>query len=127
VTGKVQLVYELPHGFLLGANYSHQTGRPWARLVDVSSLVGIPKSEQLAEQLDGSRRLKSSDVLDLRMQKQFTLGKEAKLGLFADLLNAFNNDAYDSVQDRLGTSAAFGLPTAFIPPRRLMLGAKFTF
>jgi hypothetical protein len=28
---------------------------------------------------------------------------------------------------RLGTSSSFGLPSTFVPPRLLMIGAKFQF
>jgi outer membrane receptor protein involved in Fe transport len=127
VAGKLQVVYELPKGFLIGINFTHQSGRPWGRLLNVSDVVNVPKSQQLAAPLDGSHRVGDWNVLDARVQKQFTLSKDAKLGLFADLLNLTNNAAFDSVGDRLGTSSNYGLPTAFIPPRRLMLGAKFTF
>ena len=31
ISAKLQLVYQLPAGFLVGANYTYQQGRPWAR------------------------------------------------------------------------------------------------
>ena len=31
MTFKTQLLYELPKGFLVGANYTFTTGMPWAR------------------------------------------------------------------------------------------------
>ncbi len=127
VTGKVQLVYQLPAGFLVGLNFTHQEGRPWARQVHLSEdLVGLP-TDILAEPIDGHRRVKAWNTLDLRAQKEFSLGKEAAFAIFADVLNLTNDDAFDGVQDRLATSDAFGLPTAFILPRRLMVGAKIHF
>ncbi len=127
VSGKVQFLYQLPAGFLIGLNFTHQTGRPWARQIDVTDLTGIPKALPLAEPIDGNRRVKDWNILDVRVQKQFNVSKEAKIGLFLDALNLTNDSAYDSVGDRLGTSEGYGVPTSFIPPRRLMLGAKFTF
>ncbi len=122
---KNQLVVELPAGFLVGANWTIQSGRPWARRIRVPGL-GIT-SEINAEVLDGSRRVKSWNLLDVRAQKSFKLGVKPDLALFADLLNALNDDAYEDVQSRLGTAGNFGAPSRFILPRRLMVGAKLRF
>jgi hypothetical protein len=122
---RVQFVYELPHEVTLGANYTYQTGKLYGRQIRVSGL-GIPTT-LYAEPLDGERRVSDWNVLDLRIQKSFTFNENARLALFGDVLNLFNEDAYESVGSRLGTSSAFGLPTRFIFPRRLMLGAKFIF
>jgi hypothetical protein len=65
--------------------------------------------------------------LDVRLEKAFRLGGTAEGAVFGDFLNVFNNDAYENIQDRLGTSESFGEPTRFVLPRRLMLGAKFRF
>ena len=127
VNVKVQLVYKLPAGFLVGANYNYQQGRPWARLVQVPSDLINRSSQILAEPMDGSRRVGSWNLLDLRLQKDFGLGKTARFSLFGDVLNTFNNAANDNVGSRLGTSDSFGLKTDFVLPRRLMLGAKLTF
>jgi len=125
VTFKTQLVYELPAGFLIGANFTYQSGRPWARQVRVTSLARI-STTILAEQVD-DRRVADWKVLDVRLQKEFKLGGTANLALFADTLNLLNDDANEGIGSRLGTSSSFGLPTRFVLPRRLMLGAKFRF
>jgi hypothetical protein len=117
-------VYQFPAGFLAGANFIYQTGRPYARLARVSGL-GIPTTIY-AERNDGSRTVSDQYVLDLRLQKDFSFGS-AHFALFADILNALNDDAYEDVQDRVGTSENFGLGTEYIPPRRVMLGAKVRF
>ena len=41
-----------------------------------------------------------------------------------DALNLTNSDQAEGVGSSLGTSTAFGVPTRYIPPRRLQLGAK---
>ena len=125
VTIKLQLVYMLPRGFLIGANYNYQQGRPWSRLIQVPSDLINRSSQVLAEPLD-DRRVGSWNLLDLRLQKEFGSGR-ARFAILADILNVFNNDANDSVGSRLGTSDSFGLRTDFVLPRRLMLGAKFNF
>jgi outer membrane receptor protein involved in Fe transport len=128
VTGKLQLVYQLPHGFLVGVNYNYQQGRPWARQVFLpQELVGLPTAI-LAEKITGDRRVANASTLDVRGQKEFALGKGAGLALFCDVLNLTNSDAYENVGSRLGTSPdSFALPTQFILPRRLMVGAKVKF
>ena len=42
-------------------------------------------------------------------------------------LNLLNDDAYENVGSRLGTSDSYALPTQFILPRRFLLGAKLKF
>jgi hypothetical protein len=125
VTFKTQLVYELPKGFLVGANFTYQSGRPWARQVRVPDLNVT--TTIYAEPLNGDRRVDSWSILDVRLQKEFRLGGQANLALFADGLNLLNDDANESVLSRLGTSSTFGVPSRFVLPRRLMVGAKFRF
>lgn len=122
---KNQLVAELPAGFMLGANWTVQSGRPWARRVRVPDL-GLT-SEINAEKNDGSRRVSSWNVLDLRLEKSFKLGGSAQVAVFGDLLNTFNDNANENVESRLGTADNFGRPSRFLLPRRLMLGAKLRF
>jgi hypothetical protein len=124
-TFKTQLVYQFPAGFLAGANFTYQSGRPYARLARVTGL-GIPTTI-FAERNDGTRKVSDQYVLDVRLQKDFALGGNAHFAVFADLLNALNDDAFEDVQDRIGTSENFGLGTEYIPPRRLMVGAKLRF
>ena len=59
------------------------------------------------------------------MQKAFTLsGESLRFDVFLDALNLTNSDQNESIGSSLGTSTAFGVPTRYIPPRRLQLGAK---
>jgi hypothetical protein len=127
VTAKLQFVYMLPKGFLVGLNYIYQQGRPWGRAIQLPGDLVNRSSQILAERIDGSRRVGSWNLLDLRLQKEFRLGERGGFAVFADVLNAFNDDSYDGVGTRLGTAGGFGAPTAFVFPRRLMLGAKLRF
>ena len=123
---KVQAVYEAPLGFHVGANFVHQSGRPWARQVRVGDLVGIPTTI-LAEPITGDRRVPDWNILDVSVEKSVKLGGTASISLFAYLLNLTNSGINEDVLDRTGTSASFGLPTSFFPPRRVMVGAHFRF
>jgi hypothetical protein len=124
---KLQLVYMLPKGFLVGVNYNYQKGRPWSRTVQLPEDLVNRSSVILAETIDGSRRVGDWSLLDIRLEKDFSLGGRVRLALLADALNLFNDDSYDGIGSRLGTSDAFGVATDFVYPRRLMLGAKLRF
>ena len=111
----------------MGANYSYQTGRSWVRQVRVPGL-GFPAAVIVqAEERDGRRLLPSQSLLDLRLQKTLKLGGRLRVVLLGDLLNVFNEDAYEGLLSRVGTSPDYGVANAFVDPRRLMLGAKLTF
>ena len=127
VVGKLQFLYEAPHGILLGLNYTHQTGRLWARQVRVPGL-GFPSNPLVnMEANTGDRRVPDWNMFDVRIQKDFRLGQTAKFAVLADVLNLTNADTYESIGSRQGTASNFGLPTRFLYPRRLMLGARIKF
>jgi hypothetical protein len=123
---KTQLVYEAPLGLLLGVNFVHQTGRPWARQARVGDFTNLTTTI-LAEPITGDRRLPDWNILDVNVQKTLKLGGSTSLDLFAYLLNLTNSGVSEDVLDRVGTSDTFGLPTGFFPPRRVMLGAHLRF
>ncbi len=127
VIGKLQFLYEAPGGVMLGANFTHLTGRLWSRQVRVAGL-GFPSRPLInMEANTGDRRVPNLDQLDLRIEKDFRFGASARFGVFGDILNLTNSDATEGVGSRQGTQSNFGLPTRYIYPRRLMLGAKIRF
>ncbi len=124
VVAKLQLVYRLPLNFMVAGNLQHQTGRPWARQVRVSGL-GFPSAPIIdMEPITGDRRVPSVNLFDVRVQREFTLSPTLRFDLFLDAFNLTNSDATEGVGSTQGTSSAFGVPTKYIQPRRLQLGAK---
>jgi hypothetical protein len=125
VVAKAQILYQFPWGILASANVQHQTGRLYTRAVRVSGL-GFPSAPQInMEPNTGDRRVADVNLLDARVQKAFRLSGEAmRLEVFVDALNLTNSDQAESIGSSLGTSSAFGVPTRYIAPRRLQLGAK---
>lgn len=123
---KIQGVYQAPHGFQIGLNFTHQSGRPWSRQVRISDLVGV-STTILAEPISGDRRVPDWNIVDLSVEKALNLNERTSLNLFAYGLNLTNSGINEDVLDRRGTSASFGLPTSFFPPRRLMVGAHLRF
>ena len=129
-TVKAQLVFELPHGFLIGGNYLFQSGRAWARRARVEAFdnIGFPTAPEInIEERDGNRRVPSQSILDLRGQKSFKLGGPVQFSVFLDALNVFNTDTNEGVLSRFVDTDTFDVPSDFLFPRRLMLGAKVTF
>ncbi len=128
-TFKAQLVAELPAGFLVGANYTFQSGRAYARRARIAEPdLGFPTAPEInIEERDGNRRLPDQNLLDLRLQKSFSFGKQIKFSLFADALNVTNSGTYQDLLSRIVDQDTYGVPSEFLFPRRLMLGAKFTF
>jgi outer membrane receptor protein involved in Fe transport len=129
-TFKTQLVVELPHGFLVGANYLFQSGRAWARKARIEEFdnLGFSQAPEInLEERDGQRRVPNQSVLDMRLQKRFSLGEKLKFDLFGDVFNLFNTDANQGVLSRLVDVDTFAVPSDFLLPRRVMLGAKVTF
>ena len=47
--------------------------------------------------------------------------------MFGDILNLTNIDANESVASQNGAATNFGVPTRYLYPRRLMIGAKVRF
>jgi outer membrane receptor protein involved in Fe transport len=123
---KTQLVYQAPWGLLLGANLTFQSGLPWGRTIRVTDVTDFTTTVR-ADSIDGTRRVADWKLVDLRLQKDFSLGRGAHLALFADFLNTLNDDAYENVESSLGTADNFGRPSRFVFPRRMMLGARFRF
>jgi hypothetical protein len=127
VVAKAQLVYSFPWGIMAAVNVQHQTGRLWSRQIRPAGL-GFPSPPTInMEPNTGDRRVPDVDLLDLRVQKTFTLGASGtRLDFFLDGLNMTNSDSSESVASQLGTAAvtAFGVPTRYGYPRRLQLGAK---
>jgi len=128
VVAKAQLIYRLPWGFLVSGNLQHQTGRPWARQIRVAGL-GFPTRPTIyVEPLDGSRRVPNLDLIDARVQKSIPLGRPGLyLDLFLDALNLTNTDNTENVLSRRGDVTTFGVPSRFVYPRRLQLGARIKF
>jgi hypothetical protein len=125
VLAKGQVVYEIGWGLTLAANYQFQSGRPIGREVRFNGLVP-GATRVLYEPLNDDSRVDPINQTDVRLEKAVRFGG-VEGAVFGDLLNAFNSDAAQSVLDRRSTSANYLVPSVFVPPRRLMLGAKFRF
>lgn len=140
---KIQSTVLLPLGFMVSAYYSHMSGAPWGRTIQIQ----LPKDpdtfeypgtfvETVMAEAPGTRREKATDNLDLRIEKYFQVGTLGRLGFFVDIINVMGERGFDINQNpsaRLYTngtylpSATYGRFTSAYGLRTFKLSARFTF
>lgn len=89
----------------------------------------------------GSRRLDTQNILDLRLEKIFSIG-DHRLSLYSDILNALNANTVTSVFNNVSgtgvfnpppaaagstTTIPFNGPAAILSPRQIQVGARWSF
>jgi hypothetical protein len=127
VIAKLQFLYDAPWGITFATNYTHQVGRLWARQIQIPR-NGFPSRPTVnMEANTGDRRVPAWDLIDVRIEKDVPFGGSRRAGVFVDLLSLTNTDANQGIGSRLGSNSSFGLPTSYLMPRRMMVGAKVKF
>ena len=121
---RVQGAVEIPKvGVLVGANFQHLTGQPWAAFANVrlpQGLIGILVETR------GTRRLSAQSLLDLRVSKIFRFGRKGKFEFLAEL-NLLNDSAEVGLVSSNYFSPNLGKGQLFVDPLRAMIGVKFSF
>ena len=101
--------------------------RPWAKTIDVVDVLNQGTQKLILAPRSDKLRTPAVNLLDLRIEKEMTLGGQFGLDFLLDIFNVFNDDAYYDVGSVLVTSDAFNVGSKFVPPRRAMIGMKLTF
>jgi len=126
--GKGQLVVKLPLGLQASASFDAHEGAHRLRTRAIpSSIAGVSSTVVMLQRRGDLDRLPAVTILDARLQKEFSLGRGARLGVFLDALNLNNENAPQSVVQANVTSSSYQFPTTFVAPRRFMLSGKFSF
>ena len=129
---------------MLSGYYYHLSGIPWERTITVTlPLFADPafdtaQSSTIDVKADprGSRRLKSRNSLDLRIEKIFNIGSSNRLGFFLDVLNVLGESWFEINQNPGGTifpdgsyvpDPTYGQHIAAYGLRTFKLSARFTF
>jgi outer membrane receptor protein involved in Fe transport len=125
----------------LNAYYRYLSGRTWTPYQrygsDEIEWPGFASQgrEPLLEAF-GNRRLDNESYLDLRIEKIFKLGAGTdRLAIYADVQNIFNAGTILAVNERYpevsisgyDQAVAMGDPTEISAPRRMLLGARWSF
>ena len=125
---KLQFVYQLPAGFLVSTNVDHRLGAHRIRTQSLSAALSGGIYGQVALSPRGTfGRLPSFTMVDARVQKDFKLGGNKQLSLFADMLNLTNENSPQTVRSSIVDSDVYQFPDSFPFPRRVMIGAKASF
>ena len=139
---KLQGSVLLPLDFMVSIYYNHFSGVPWGRTLtiqtpndpDTFEYPGTFVDKVLAE--PRTRRYKSSNNLDLRIEKSFKVGDFGRLGVFVDVLNAFGESFYTISQDSGGRiyndgsfvkNANYGRFTGITGTSTFKVSTRFTF
>jgi hypothetical protein len=121
---KVLGTYALPlwGGLRISAVYRFNGGRPWARFASMgfATRLGAMRVEPT-----GSRQLPAPNNLDLRLEKTFRAGSSTGIGLFLTAFNVTNQGIPLAVDSMSGSR--FGVPIAWVEPRRVRAGLRLTF
>jgi hypothetical protein len=117
-------IYGLPGGVSVSANFNHESGAPQARQVLVRGGQTIPNIVLNAEPL-GSIHLPHVNVVDVRLDKAFTLPRGQRVAARVNFYNALNANAVSTRNLRAGTT--YLRPTAILRPRIAEFGISYTF
>ena len=108
-------------GLVVAANIQYFSGKPWA----ASTQIALPQGDQrILLEPRGSRRLSAQTLVDVRVSRTIAFGGSTRVELLVDLLNALNDTAEEGLATDNKFSPNFGQPTAFVDPRRAMVGVR---
>jgi len=142
--------YYLPYGFLVGTNFTYWSGKPYTIDADAQTNAdsewGVRTFGGYYPEQRGSRELDATYRWDLRLEKDFRIGKGMNIGFYIDIFNVTNSQKIVDTNNYYGvlainepgqTTDNFGDPidtTTFEPaanewqaPRSYFFGAKFEF
>jgi hypothetical protein len=124
---KAQVVYKMPFDLTAAVNVSHNSGANLVRILPVRDVTNLARSRILGEERGELGRLPSVSLVDVRLEKDVKVGASARVGVFADVFNVLGEDAHQGTVSDIGTSSSYHLPTLFVTPRYVMVGAKVKF
>jgi hypothetical protein len=110
---------------MLSAYFAHEQGTPFNRTIRLW-LPGQGDVTVAAEKR-GSQRYPNQTYLDLRVEKEFGIWRNARLKFLIDIWNVFNADYHISVASTSAASSAYLAPRSYVLPRRAQLGVRLVF
>jgi hypothetical protein len=116
-----------PSGVRVSGLYRLQSAMPWARRVAFDCSL-LQYCGGIAVERRGTRQGPAPNLLDLRFEKTFTVGRanaRSKVGAYADVFNVTNQGIGYRFFNISGPN--FGTPTSWSSPRSLRAGLRITF
>jgi hypothetical protein len=121
---KVSGVYQFPFQILASGNLEERSGYFWARSVRFTGGRTIPNITVNVEPI-GARQLPDSTQLDLRVEKTFSLPKQQKFAVRANVFNTLNANTTLDVTRLSGPN--FLKPTVIMEPRIMEFSMTYSF
>lgn len=118
--------YLVGYGIRVSATVNLESGRPWARLAQVTPPVGAGNAVPMEERRD-SQRYPFQKIVGFGVDKQILLGRRTSLNLGLTVLNLFNTDAiqgWASVNLFAGQQLT---PSFWVDPRQARLTVRLNF
>lgn len=120
---KVIGTYRAPWDIVASGALFYTSGNTFTRTVRSPS---IPQGRKdLFIEPRGSQRYDDQPRFDMKLEKQFRLGTDRRIGFTFEGFNLFNNAAITSRTTRSGTE--YFIPRGLVVPRRFRLGAVYRF
>jgi hypothetical protein len=123
---RIQSNVDLGWGLRASGVLNIQSGRPYLRLAHITGPV-TGRAITLTADASDDLRLPSQTILDLGLQKTFTLGANVDLDIGLQLLNALNDDAVEYFSDWILFPGEDYSPSDWLSPRRLQIKLKLAF
>jgi len=129
-TAKINGTYEFPWQIRVTPALRFQSGQPFGRTILASAAYGVGGTgginygtQRILMEKIGTRKQDDILIFDLRAEKYFTLPNTDRVGVFFDVYNLANSDAYQNITWNSG--AAFERPSSIVPPTIARFGLKF--
>ena len=114
----------LPGGVVLGGYLSYFSGNTYNQLIRVED---VDQTSDIYGHPAGSFRLDDGINLDLRVEKDFNIGNNRRLGVGIDVFNVGNADTVIEAEQSLNSDRPFGAPRRLVRGRVWRIGARFHF
>jgi hypothetical protein len=115
--------YLLPYEIGLSGSYKVQSGRNWGRTI-APTLPGAGTEVVRIEPIDANRA-PTVDILDVRVDKAFKVGRFGNLTAMVDVFNLTNRNTVTNF--RITTGSTFKEVLAILDPRIVRFGVRFDF
>jgi hypothetical protein len=135
VIGKISGSYTFPFDIMASVNYRFDSGRAFTPTLRIT---GLNQGDvTINTEVPGTTRYDKQNLLDVRLDKRFRFASKADVHLVLDTFNLLNVNAVLGMNALSGTlnkntsvfatSSTYRQITSVMPPRTMLLGAKFTF
>jgi len=113
-----------PYGINLGLRYQFESGRPYARIINVRTTQGV--RAVIAEGRNDFDSLPALNDIRVRLDKDIGLGGARRVRLSLDLINLLNGDTTTMLVNN-SSQSNFGEVLNVVEPRRAQIGIRFEF